>query len=270
MAQPPSTSHASTHTGPRRHHGHTPGRAASRCRRIEPRQQSRLRLALALTALFLVTEVVGGLLSNSLALLADAGHMLTDVGALALSLFVAWFSRQPASPEKTYGYLRWEILAAFLNGAVLLVISAAIVWRGRAAPARATANRQRAHARRGPGGLVVNALAAWMLHPVHGHSLNTRGGVPPRARRPARLGGHGGGGGDRSMDRLARGRSHRVAGGDAADGPVGVDAGARVGRRPAGVHPVAHLARCRARTPGGDRRRRVGARSARVDGHIGR
>ena len=63
-------------------------------------------------------EVVGGWLANSLALLADAGHMLTDVAALALSLFVAWFSRQPASPQRTYGYLRWEVLAAFLNGAI--------------------------------------------------------------------------------------------------------------------------------------------------------
>ncbi len=84
-----------------------------------------LRIALILTAAFLVAEVVGGLLSNSLALLADAGHMLTDVAALALSLFVAWFSRQPETPEKTYGYLRWEILAALLNGATLLAVS---VW----------------------------------------------------------------------------------------------------------------------------------------------
>src|SRR5215204_5511918 len=83
-----------------------------------------LRAALVLTAILLVAEVVGGFLSNSLALLADAGHMLTDVGALALSLFVAWFSRQPGTPRKTYGYLRWEILAAFLNGAALLLISA--------------------------------------------------------------------------------------------------------------------------------------------------
>jgi cobalt-zinc-cadmium efflux system protein len=88
----------------------------------------RLRAALAVTAVFLVIEVVGGLLANSLALLADAGHMLTDVAALALSLFVAWFSRQPASPQRTYGYLRWEVLAAFLNGATLLLISVWIVW----------------------------------------------------------------------------------------------------------------------------------------------
>lgn len=88
-----------------------------------------LRWALVLTAGFLVAEVVGGIVSNSLTLLADAGHMLTDVGALALSLFVTWLARQPATPRRTYGYLRWEILAALLNGATLLAVSAWIVWQ---------------------------------------------------------------------------------------------------------------------------------------------
>ena len=87
----------------------------------------RLRIALALSGAFLVVEIIGGFLSNSLALIADAGHMLTDVAALALSLFVAWFTRQPTTPQKSYGYLRWEILAAFLNGSALLLISAAII-----------------------------------------------------------------------------------------------------------------------------------------------
>jgi cobalt-zinc-cadmium efflux system protein len=130
---------------------------------------------LALTALFFVAEVVGGVVSNSLALLADAGHMFTDVGALALSLFVAWFSRQPAAPEKTYGYLRWEILAALLNGAVLLVVSGLIVWE-------AIGRLQSPEPLQGGvmlvvavGGLLVNAASAAILHPVHGHSLNARG-----------------------------------------------------------------------------------------------
>src|ERR1700682_2524454 len=87
-----------------------------------------LRIALVLTAGLLVVEVIGGLLSNSIALLADAGHMLTDVAALGLALFVAWFSKQPGNPQKTYGYLRWEILAALVNGSTLLLISAWILW----------------------------------------------------------------------------------------------------------------------------------------------
>ncbi|MDQ3082411.1 MAG: cation diffusion facilitator family transporter, partial [Gemmatimonadota bacterium] len=86
-----------------------------------------LRIALALTGTLLVAEVVGGFMSNSIALLADAGHMLTDVAALSLSLFVAWFTRQPSTPQKSFGYLRWEILAAFLNGGALILISVAII-----------------------------------------------------------------------------------------------------------------------------------------------
>src|SRR6185503_14880777 len=82
---------------------------------------SSLRIALVLTAVLLVAEVIGGIFANSIALLADAGHMLTDVAALGLALFVAWFSKQPGTPEKTYGYLRWEILAAFINGSTLLL-----------------------------------------------------------------------------------------------------------------------------------------------------
>jgi cobalt-zinc-cadmium efflux system protein len=138
-------------------------------------QGRRLRWALVLTALFFVAEVVGGVVSNSLALLADAGHMFTDVGALALSLFVAWFSRQPAAPEKTYGYLRFEILAALLNGAVLLLVSGLIVWE-------AIGRLQSPEPLQGSvmlfvalGGLAVNAASAAILHPVHGHSLNARG-----------------------------------------------------------------------------------------------
>jgi cobalt-zinc-cadmium efflux system protein len=135
----------------------------------------RLRWALAITAIFLIAEVVGGILSNSLALLADAGHMLTDVAALALSLFVAWFSRQPGTPQKTFGYLRWEILAAFLNGATLLVISGWIAWEALArlrAPEPVVGELMLAVS---VGGLVVNLVAAWLLHATSGESLNVRG-----------------------------------------------------------------------------------------------
>ena len=134
-----------------------------------------MRAALILTLLLLVAEGIGGWLSNSLALLADAGHVLTDAGALALSLFVAWFSRQPVTAEKTYGYLRWEILAALINGATLLGISAWIVLEAIA----------RLHAPQPVGGalmlgvsvagLIANAVAARMLHPSNKGSMNVRG-----------------------------------------------------------------------------------------------
>jgi cobalt-zinc-cadmium efflux system protein len=134
-----------------------------------------LRIALIITAAFFFAEVVGGFLSNSLALLADAGHMLTDVGALALSLFVAWFSRQPGRPEKTYGYLRWEILAALMNGAALLLIS---VWIGIEAVLRFRYPQPLESGLMltvAVAGLAVNAAAAWILHPSPGTSLNVRG-----------------------------------------------------------------------------------------------
>ena len=134
-----------------------------------------LRIALVLTAALMVVEVVGGILSNSIALLADAGHMLTDVAALGLALFVAWFSRQPSSPQKTFGYLRWEILAAFVNGATLLLISAWILWQAiirLRAPEPVSGGLMLAVA---VSGLVVNIIAARVLVRSSSHNLNARG-----------------------------------------------------------------------------------------------
>ena len=73
-------------------------------------------------------EVVGGLLTNSLALLSDAGHMLADVAALVLALLALWFAGRPITPRKTYGYYRMEILAALANGVALVVISLLIAY----------------------------------------------------------------------------------------------------------------------------------------------
>jgi cobalt-zinc-cadmium efflux system protein len=134
-----------------------------------------LRIALALTASLLVVEVIGGILSNSIALLADAGHMLTDVAALALALFVAWFSRQPGSPQKTYGYLRWEILAAFVNGAALLLISAWIAFEAvmrLRSPEAVSGGLMLVVA---VAGLIVNIIAARILVVSSSHNLNARG-----------------------------------------------------------------------------------------------
>ena len=70
-------------------------------------------------------EAIGGWLTNSLALIADAGHMLTDVAALSLTLTAIWFATRPATEKKTFGYYRLEILAAFINGIALVVLS---IW----------------------------------------------------------------------------------------------------------------------------------------------
>ncbi len=87
------------------------------------KHSGRLLIVLAMTAAFTVVEIVAGLLTNSLVLLADAGHMLTDVVGLTLALVATWFARRPATPAKTYGYYRLEILAAAMNALLLLVIA---------------------------------------------------------------------------------------------------------------------------------------------------
>src|SRR4051794_9970473 len=84
-----------------------------------------LRLVLVLTATFIVAEVVGGLVANSLALLADAGHMLSDTLSLGVALFAAWLAGRPAGASQTFGYRRAEILAALFNGITLVAIS---IW----------------------------------------------------------------------------------------------------------------------------------------------
>lgn len=134
-----------------------------------------LSWALGLTLFILIAEGVGGWVSNSLALLADAGHVLTDAGALGLSLFVAWLARQPGSPAKTYGYLRWEILAALINGATLLLISVWIIIE-------AVMRFKNPEPVQGGVMLVValigfgvNGIAVWLLHGVRDGSLNVRG-----------------------------------------------------------------------------------------------
>ncbi len=155
------------------HHHHIPDlRALSPDKARE--QSRRLRLALGITVTVMVAQIAGGIVANSLALLADAGHMATDAAALALSLFVVWFSRRPVTPTKTYGYLRWEILAAFLNGATLLLLSVWVVWEAvhrLANPVEVASELMLIVAL---VGLAANVAAALILRPATG-SLNIRG-----------------------------------------------------------------------------------------------
>lgn len=155
-------------------HGHGHDHAAH-ARPTGRTGETMLRWVLVLTGAFMITEVIGGIVSNSLALLADAGHMLTDVGAIGLSLFALWFARRPPTPEKSYGYLRLEILAALLNGATLIVIAGAIVYEAIqrfAEPVEVHGGLMLAVA---TGGLLVNIVAALLLHRSAGESLNVRG-----------------------------------------------------------------------------------------------
>lgn len=135
----------------------------------------RLGITLGLVAAYMVAEVVGGLLTGSLALLADAGHMLSDAAALGLALFAAWIARRPVTPERTYGYHRTEILAALANGATLVVIAGVIVveaWERFESPREVDGATMLAIA---VGGLAVNLVALWVLHGGRGESLNLRG-----------------------------------------------------------------------------------------------
>jgi cobalt-zinc-cadmium efflux system protein len=123
----------------------------------------------------MLAEVIGGLLTNSLALLADAGHMLADVAAIALSLTAMWIAEFPASRQRTYGYYRAEILAALVNGSTLIAIAIYIfveaVARLREPPAVAGGVMLAIAA----GGLAVNFLMLWILREGQSHSLNVRG-----------------------------------------------------------------------------------------------
>ncbi len=141
------------------------------------RQESRRRLTLVLgiTAAVMVAEAVGGWLAHSLALLADAGHMLADVAALGLSLVVAYLAQRPATAERTFGLLRLEIVAALVNGAALLAISLGIALE---ALQRFRAPSQ-VHGALLLGvaavSLVANVAGAAILHRGHHHSLNQHG-----------------------------------------------------------------------------------------------
>jgi cobalt-zinc-cadmium efflux system protein len=135
----------------------------------------RLWTVLALTGAFMVVEAVGGWLSGSLALLADAGHMLTDVGALGLSLLTAWVAQRPADDTKTYGYLRWEILAALVNSAALFGIAAWIVVEAVQRLHNPEPIRTGLFLVVAAAGLVVNLISLGLLHGSREGSLNARG-----------------------------------------------------------------------------------------------
>ena len=155
------------------HEGHEPHRTG-----MSERASARpLLIALLITAGFMIVEVIGGLLTNSLALLADAGHMLTDVAALALSLLAIWLARRPATPSRSYGFLRAEILAAFINAATLVVLSIFIfieTFRRIGEPPEVDSVPMLAVA---IAGLAANGASAWVLSRGggHQHNLNTRG-----------------------------------------------------------------------------------------------
>ena len=147
-------------------HGHTHGGGAD---------ARRLTVALALIVAFMVGEVVVGVLAHSLALLSDAAHMLTDAGALAMSLIVLRLAAQPARGNRTFGLRRSEILSAQANGAALLVLACLVVYgaiRRLVSPPSANGGWILVVALVGIG---VNLLATWQLAGANRQSLNVEG-----------------------------------------------------------------------------------------------
>jgi cobalt-zinc-cadmium efflux system protein len=133
--------------------------------------------ALVLIAAFTVVEVVVGYLGDSLAVLADAGHMLGDVGSLALALFAAWLGSRPATPERSFGYRRAEILAALANGVALVAISIWIVVEAIERFRHPGDPRGGWVLAVGVVGLAVNLGAARILHRRGSESLNVQGAL---------------------------------------------------------------------------------------------
>ena len=147
------------------HAGHTPS----------SRHKNRLWVVFGLTSAFLAVEVVAALATGSLSLLADAAHMLVDTGGLLMSLLAVWFAERPATPAKTYGYYRVEILAALVNGVVLCLLSFGILikayerlWNPPPVPAVPILLVAAL-------GLLVNLVGIGLLRAGAGESLNVRG-----------------------------------------------------------------------------------------------
>ncbi|WP_152395609.1 cation diffusion facilitator family transporter [Paenibacillus guangzhouensis] len=152
-----SHSHGHSHSHDHHHghgHSHDYGREGNK---------KGLIIALSITAGIMLLEFFGGLMTNSLALLSDSGHMLSDTSSLILSLVAIWFATRPASPNKTYGYYRFEILAALFNGVTLFAIAGFITWeaiqRFNNPPEVASGSMMLIAA----VGLLANLISAWAL-----------------------------------------------------------------------------------------------------------
>ncbi len=155
-------------------HGHDhPGH--SHAPEVSHDNERRIFIAMLLTGGFMAAEVIGGIVSGSLALIADAGHMATDTAALALAWFAFRLSRRPADPRRSYGFHRGEVLAAFVNGIAMIALAVWIVVEAVQrlySPVEILGGVMLWIA---VGGLVVNLLAFWLLRSGASENLNIRG-----------------------------------------------------------------------------------------------
>lgn len=148
-------------------HGHVTSAAG--------RNKKSLAIVFGLTAFYLIVEIIGGFWTGSLALLADAGHMLTDVAGVGLALLAIWFAEKPASPERTYGYYRVEILAALTNAVVLILISLYILYEAYKRFKNPPEVESAAMLGVAAVGLVINLIGVYVLRSGSSESLNMKG-----------------------------------------------------------------------------------------------
>jgi cobalt-zinc-cadmium efflux system protein len=149
-------------------HSHEPNRSLERNRKA-------LWIAMGITGIVMVVEVIGGFLANSLALLSDAGHMLTDAMALLLSLIALQLALRPPSLTKTFGLYRMEILAALINGTTLILIAVFILYEAYERFRSSVVVESRIMLLVAAVGLVANGLAAWAMMRANKENLNIRG-----------------------------------------------------------------------------------------------
>ena len=159
------------------HHGHSHGIPGAHDHTNDLREASKRSLILALILIcgYMVVEIIGGVLSGSLALLADAGHMLTDAASIGLALAAMHFATRAASARRTFGYHRLEILAALVNALALGGISVWVIIEAYDRFANLPEVEGGLMLAVGSIGLVVNVAAAWILHGSVKHSINVEG-----------------------------------------------------------------------------------------------
>ncbi len=139
--------------------------------------QKAMLLVVLLLAVYLVVELIGGLWANSLALLADAGHMFTDIAALLMSVVAMWLAGRPPTARRSFGFHRLEILAALMNSSLLIVLTGGLLFEAARRiqhPSTVVGIKLMAIAM---GGLVVNGFGAWILARGHREGLNSRGAL---------------------------------------------------------------------------------------------
>ena len=162
-------------------HGHTDGHTHSHAlahgHSHETTDGRRLIAALAVISVFMVVEFIGGLLSGSLALIADASHMMTDAVALALAASAHWLSMRPADGKLHFGYRRFQVLAAFVNGIALVVLMAWIVWEAIRRSIDPVAVEWRTMLVIAVLGLIANVIAFRLLHTSATQNINVRGAM---------------------------------------------------------------------------------------------